>query len=103
MEPIPIKPKLHAQWTNDCCGKKSYDAPVIEISTRYWPRDGEFKPSANSSLIVVFKDGGDHGYADLASERFEGESLENVKAQVEGWAQAQMDRVVEALRKEFKV
>ena len=33
---------LSAKWTNDCQGKKDYDGPILEVSTRYWPRGGGF-------------------------------------------------------------
>ena len=122
MDPIPDKMTLEAQWTDDCCGKKDYDAPILSISTRYWPRGGghfvvtntpgqpvkiedssarpEIKPSANCSLMVNFAE--DVGMdAVLAEQEFEGETFEEVKAGVETWAQAQMDRAVAALRREF--
>lgn len=120
MDAIPEKMTLNAQWTDDCCGKKDYDAPIVAISTRYWPRGGgmlvvtnnpgqpvkiegddarpEIKPSATCSLIVRYDDGES---ADIIGKDFEGETFEDVKAQVEPWAQAQMDRVVAALRREF--
>lgn len=66
--------QLRARWTDDCQGKKDYDSPIVEISTRYWPRGGGFdllnvqdgkvlswesnearpdvKPSAHSSLVI---------------------------------------------------
>ncbi len=120
MDKLPKKPTLNAQWTNDCCGKKDYDASIVEISTRYWPRGGgmlivtnnpgypvkieggearpEIKPSATCSLVVCY---GDEECADLSRKDFDGETFEEVKAQVEPWAQAQMDRAVAALRREF--
>lgn len=120
MDPIPDKMTLEAQWTDDCCGKKDYDAPIIAVSTRYWPRGGghfvvtntpgqpvkiedgsmrpEIKPSANCAITIRYGEGDS---ADLIEKDFEGETFEDVKAQVEPWAQAQMDRVVAALRREF--
>ena len=58
----------------------------------------EIKPSATCSLIVRY---GDDDSADLAEKDFEGETFKEVKAQVEPGAQAQMDRAVAALRREF--
>lgn len=26
-----------AEWTNDCCGKKDLDFPLLQCSTRYYP------------------------------------------------------------------
>ena len=122
MDNLPDKMTLDAQWTNDCMGKKDYDAPIVEISTRYWPSGGgflitnrqpgqpvqlqgndarpEIKPSAKSSLVIGYAEG-DGDYATLAEQNFEGETFEDVAKQVETWAQQQMDRVVAALRREY--
>jgi hypothetical protein len=116
--------KLAAEWTNDCQGKKDYDGDIVGISTRYWPRGGGFnlyrklesglfieeprddsiKPSAGASLVIWY------GLPDcdrddivLASEKFEGETFEEVARQVESWAQEQMNRVVSILLREFGV
>lgn len=118
--------KLYANWTDDCQGKKDYDGPIIEISTRYWPRGGgfhvfdrdspslgmqgnesrpEIKPSANCSLIICCgpKEDGDGGGDSLTliEQEFEGETFEEVAAQVEAFAQAQTDRVVSLLKREY--
>lgn len=112
--------KLRAEWTDDCQGKKDYDGPIVSISTRYWPRGGgffavhrqgnnvtfeendarpEIKPSAKSALMLRFNDSdGDEDYLDLTSQEFEGETFEEVAAQVEAWAQEQMDKLVGILR-----
>lgn len=98
MNPFPNrKLELAASWSDDCCGKKDFDAPIISLSSRYWPDH-----TAVSHIIVNF--GEDCGTdATLAEQNFSGESLASVKVQVEEWAQAQMDRIVAALRKEFNV
>lgn len=125
METAEQRLKLDARWTDDCQGKKDYDGEILSISTRYWPRGGGFqtfdsrkpelglqgndarpdvKPSANSSLMVRYKDpdGGDLGDdLTLAEMYFEADTEQEVKAQVEAWAQVQMDRAVAVLRKEF--
>lgn len=124
--------RLRARWTDDCQGKKDCDAPIVEISTRYWPRGGGFhllnvqdgkvvsweenearpyiKPSAHSSLIIrhgAVEPGEEDLYANadsftLVEAEFEAETEEEVKAQVEKWAQEQMDKVVEILRGAFQ-
>jgi len=122
LDPIPDKMSLEAQWTDDCCGKKDYDAPIISLSTRYWPRGGghfvvtntpgqpvkiegnearpEIKPSATASIMINFAE--DVGMdAILAQHDFEAETFEELKLQVEAWAQQQMDRIVAAVRREF--
>lgn len=113
--------KLSAKWTDDCQGKKNYDAEILSISSRYWPRGGgymmvvsepgklpqfkdndsrpELRPSAVSSLII--RHGEDEEDIELASQEFEADTQEEVQAQVETWAQQIMDRAVAALRKEF--
>lgn len=110
---------LRAEWTDDCQGKKDYDGPILSLSTRYWPAGGGFgfivtnqngrvdinhnpvphmKPSASSSLQLDY---GEDDYLDLITKEFEGDTEADVKAQVETWAQEQMDRVVAMLRREF--
>lgn len=34
--------KVPATWEDDCQGKKDYDAELVSLSTRYWPRGGGF-------------------------------------------------------------
>lgn len=119
---IPSKIALNATWTSDCCGKQDYDAPILSISTRYWPRGGgmmvvhnlpdqpikiemdserqEIKPSANSSLMINYAEDTGLDFV-LAEKDFEGETEEEVKAQVEVWAQQQMDKAVAVLVKAF--
>ena len=109
--------KLNIKWTDDCQGKKDYDGEIVAVSTRYWPgymtifdsREPEKglhevpagKPSAACSIIL--SDGLLNGeYENLIHGRFEGDTFEDVAAQVESWAQEQMDRVEKALRAEFQ-
>jgi len=111
---------LDAEWTDDCQGKKDYDAHILSISSRYWPRGGGFTglfiqpgkppifedndarphipPSATSTLLLRYKD---DESIELARGEFEAETQEEVQRQVEVWAQAQMDRVVAILREHF--
>lgn len=110
---------INAEWSDDCCGKKDYDAPVLSISTRYWPAGGSALvfdtatpeqglrkyndgsgPSAKSHLIINFaEDGGLDGV--LSEKEFKGQSIEEVCAQVEEWAQEQMNKAVAALKAAF--
>jgi|ERR1051326_527863 hypothetical protein len=122
METSEQQLRLDAKWTDDCQGKKDYDGPILSISTRYWPRGGsalifdsnrpelglhkpdrpDIKPSATSSLVINYSDAdGDSDYLKLIEKDFEAETQEEVQAQVEAWAQEQMDRTVTLLRKEF--
>lgn len=103
----PIEPI--AEWTLDCNGKQDYDANLVTLSSRYWPRGGGFftfdtstgilgedrdrpenKPCASSTIYVL-----DEQYAHAD---FEGETEEEVKAQVEAWAAAQVESVKAAMR-----
>lgn len=112
-----------AKWTDDCQGKKDFDGPLVEISTRYWPRGGgywvmhnnpgapvkiekndvrpEVKPSAHAAINLRWGDPDEDHYGPFIEESFEGETESEVKAQVEAWIQRQMGRVVRALTKEF--
>ena len=110
--------KLEISWTDDCQGKKDYDGDIVAVSTRYWPGPATVfdtahpglglheipggKPSARCSIILS------NGYPyhnsetePLIEKEFEGDSFGAVAAQVELWAQEQMDRVEKALRAEF--
>jgi hypothetical protein len=107
--------KLRAEWTNDCQGKKDFDGEIVSLSTRYWPRGGgfglmvrneagvleienndarpEIKPSAKSSILL---DG-----ECVTSEEFDGETFEDVAAQVEAWAKEQHAKIVAAIENLF--
>lgn len=122
MKRFPKAMSLEAEWTDDCCGKKDYDGTILAISTRYWPRGGgmfvvhnnpgqpvkieddsarpEIKPSASCSLLIHYSEDATGGFAIIEKE-FEAETLEEIKALVEPWAQEHMDRAVAALKKEF--
>ena len=119
---IPENVKLNATWTADCCGKQDYDAPVLSISTRYWPRGGglmvihrlpdqpikiemdserqEIKPSASCALMINYAEDTGMDFV-LAEKEFEAETEEEVKTKVEIWAQQQMDKAVAVLAKAF--
>ena len=101
---------IEIEWTDDCSGKKDYDADVVRVSSRYWPRGGgflefgpdgfkdnaerpEIKPSAKSHILL--------GDEELASAEFEGESEAEVKAQVEAWVAGQVARIEDAMRAAF--
>lgn len=115
-------PRINARWTDDCQGKKDFDGPIVDISTRYWPRGGGFhfstgrgdfqssadafpqvKPSAHSSIRILRRDeDGEYGEGDdLLSASFEADTEDEVKAQVEAWAAEQYARIGRALRAEF--
>lgn len=113
---------LTAKWFIGGTGHKAYDAPVCSITTQFWTRGCrrvavhvnrlrkmkthagteplQYKPAATCQLVFNFAEyTGSEGV--LIAEDFEAESVEEVRAQVEAWAQAQMDRAVAALRQEF--
>lgn len=112
--------RLAASWCDDCQGKKDYDSDILVISSRYWPgaKDGQAsmrikhatgvaviggaygdKASATSELII--NHGDDEGAYVLASKDFSHEDGAVVRAEVEQWAQEQMDKVVEILKETF--
>lgn len=98
--PVDGGPALDAEWTHDCSGKQDYDADLVQLSTRYWPRGGgfmvldtrtgaiegndarpEIKPSAKAAILLQG--------VEVAEAEFEGDTEADVKAQVEQWAAAQ--------------
>ena len=103
--------KVPATWEDDCQGKKDYDAELVSLSTRYWPRGGGFsaiidgkwehnrdrpyiKPSAKSAILLRLPD---NEYVELVAKKFEGESFEEVKKQVEQWAEEQYAKIWSAV------
>jgi hypothetical protein len=103
---------IMADWTPDCQGKQDFDGPIIEVSTRYWPRGGGFsvlvdgqwqenadrpkiKPSAHCSILL--RDSEAARDTVLVDARFEGETEEEVKQAVERWANEQQQRIVLAV------
>ncbi len=110
--------KFQAEWRDDCQGKKDYDGDILSISTRYWPRGGGFsiigatgwqdnptqkKPSATSELLLRIKGGVLEDSICLSSQDFEAETEEEVKTQMERWAQDRMDEIVGLLRTKYKI
>lgn len=100
------------EWTDDCQGKKDFDGRFVSLSTRYWPRGGGFSifdpaqpgrglrtnedqsiaPHAHASIVL----GEDYEHP-LAEADFRGETFEEVKAQVERWAQEQFEKLLDRL------
>lgn len=108
--------KVPATWENDCQGKKDYDAELVSLSTRYWPRGGGFsaiidgkwednehrphiKPSAKSAILLRLPD---NEYVEIAAREFKGESFEEVKEQVEQWAEEQYAKIWSAVCSAFE-
>lgn len=107
---------LIAQWTDDCQGKKDFDCEIVSLSTRYWPRGGGFfsfdtatrqftenedrpqiKPSAKAAILLDHTKEG--GGTELVAQKFEGETFEEVAAQVEAWAKEQHAKITDAVRR----
>lgn len=97
------------EWVNDCQGKKDFDGDVLRVSSRYWPRGGgyhtlspsgewagnesrpEIRPHASSTILFFDKE--------IARERFEANTEEEVKALVEAWVRTQLESLAEHLGK----
>ena len=119
--------KIAAKWTPDCSGKQDFDGRIISISTRYYPRGGgfmlmnrtedgvtieenedrpEIKPSASAAIHLDFfkfydgEDEPDDDYIELVNADFEADTEEEVKAQVERWAQEQFEVIALAMQEE---
>lgn len=106
------RPPLTASWTPDCQGKWDYDAPILSLSCRYWPRGGgfhvlsergiegnearpEISPSANAAILLG--DPADGPYVEIQEADFSGETETEVKAKVEAWAAEKYATVPHAL------
>jgi hypothetical protein len=112
-----------AIWTNDCQGKKSFDGPLLSISTRYWPGPGgggamtvnntsegvSFgvapygrRPRAHSSILLnvgpITEDDKEGDWITWREAEFEADTEEEVKARVEAWIKQQMDDLIGILR-----
>lgn len=99
--------EVEIEWTPDCSGKQDFDGNVLTVSTRYWPRGGSsyvikveggkvvsetdrtdpvrqarIPPSAHSTILF--------GNSELADQRFEAETEEEIKQQVEEWVRARL-------------
>lgn len=118
-----LKPRVVAEWTLDCGGKKSFDGEVVVLSSRYWP--GGHWPAG--SIVVTPKDHNGHQYMNaepytrrhhahtsiclvkgiqgdhvqVADEHFFGDSFDEVKVAVEAWASVMVARVWRAVIAEF--
>ena len=104
--------KLQAEWTPDCQGKQDYDADLVHLSTRYWPRGGGYaemtddgswlengdRPSIPPSATATIYLQNDS----LTTASFEGNTEAEVKAKVEAWAREQFAKVVSAMSGAFR-
>lgn len=96
--------KVPATWTPDCGGKQDFDCELIALSTRYWPGREPYgeNPSAHASIRIRHGAPDDQDSEVLAELHASGDSEAEVKLQVETWSQEQFQRVVCALRREFR-
>lgn len=92
--------KLGIKWTDDCQGKKDYDGDIVCISTRYWPPSREYGHKHTATCCVMIGDGYpnfNHHSMIIADKEFEGDSFEEIREQVEVWAQKQASHVYRIL------
>lgn len=104
--------KHPAKWKMDCQGKQDFDAELVSLSTRYWPRGGGFdvfdatyriwerntdrsyiKPAAQAAILLRTAD----GYLVFTEQDFEADTEAEVKVLVEAWADEQYGKIVEVL------
>lgn len=99
-----------AKWIDAARGRYDYDAVLIVLNARFWPRDAfgiapDTLPSAEASIDICRgepREGWPHGDVEpLIQCEFEGATEDEVKRAVEVWAREQFKRVVDALAKEF--
>ena len=104
--------ELQAEWTPDCQGKQDYDADLVSLSTRYWPRGGgyaemtadgrwlenEARPSIppSATATIYLQD------EPLTTGSFDGATEAEVKAKVEAWAREQFAKVASAMSAAFR-
>jgi hypothetical protein len=104
--------ELQAEWELDCHGKQDYDADLVRLSTRYWPRgngyaemtaDGRWlenatrpsiPPSATATIYLQDEP--------LTTASFEGATEAEVKVKVESWAREQFAKVATAMGAAFR-
>ena len=109
------RPTLRAKWTPDCQGKQDFDATILELSTRYWPRGGGFsvlvtgqgwehndsrpevKPHAHATIMFPAANNENCFKHAVAEIEVHGETEEEVKRGIEEWATDQFNAVVDAL------
>jgi len=105
--------ELQAKWTPDCQGKQDYDADLVRLSTRYWPRGGGYaemtadgrwlengdRPNTppRATATIYLQD------EPLTTASFEGDTEAEVKAKVEAWAREQFAKVVSVMSGAFRV
>jgi phage FluMu protein Com len=116
-----MKPNTH--WTDDCCGKKNCDGPVVCFDSRYWPaggsalvvvnepdkfhigqeQNGEPATAITSLRLTFYCEGYEPGDNITLAESgyLKGNSFEDVKDQVETWQQEQFNRLVEILKQHY--
>jgi len=101
--------RLEAKWKNDCQGKQDYDAELVSLSSRYYPRGGgfheydpatgewignesrqEIEPGAICSIYIQEEE--------ILTKQFKGETEGEVKLKVELWAQDQFNRITKLLK-----
>lgn len=103
---------INARWTDDCCGKKDYDADLVRLSTRLWPGGGGFlefntadgivRDNADRPDIKPFASAAFFFQEETLCEcEFEADTEDAVKSQVEAWTEEQFARIERALRGEF--
>lgn len=82
----------NTKWTEDCQGKRDFDAPLLSVSCRYYP---DFNVSASILFFVGSSIQGD--YLVLAYSDIWGTSETNAKEQTEAWVKEQILLVTKTL------
>lgn len=96
--------EVGAEWTPDCCGKQDFDAALLSLSCRYYPRGGGIMNVTRTGNVFDFQTNSDTtirpsaicaivwggGTLELTTQEFEADTEEEVKALVEAWAAQQV-------------
>ena len=90
--------QIDAEWSDDCGGKRDYDADLISISSRCYPGT----PQTAVSSLILWEKNASVGIT-LTEENFQGTTREEVEHKVEKWAQARFEEIVELLKTKFQI
>jgi hypothetical protein len=101
------------EWTQDCQGKEDFDGPILRVSSRIYPRGGssdvwEFRggvlvgksTTIDPSRQHIRPSGVSHilfGGRDIAKKDFEAETTEELKQQIEAWAETVLGIIGQAI------
>lgn len=85
--------EFETEWTTDCGGKQSFDFPVVEISTRYWPD--------HTSMPSVCIGGAFFGIEIKPDDYISGKTESECKYKTEQWIEKEVGKIISVLKNEL--